>query len=437
LERTVRDNPLIPHTPTVRQIKFLELECLDALYGGAAGGGKSDALLMGALQFFEVPGYAALIVRRTLADLRLPGGLIDRSLEWFRGTGARWNGQEHRWRLPWGSTLQFGYCDHEGDEGRYFSSEFQYVGIDEAGQLTERQLRFFFSRLRRRVGIPVPLRNRLGTNPGGPGHDFIKRRYVTGPRPFVPAHLSDNPHIDRAEYARSLMELDYVTREQLLRGDWDAAAGGRFLAAWFSTRYGFFGDDAVSLPGGRILPFTDLSPFAVMDPATGRKAAEGKGDYTAVAVFGLVPSSGELIVLDVSRKRLPTNGIVPELARVCVRWRPWWVALEANGFQVFVAEEARNTPGMPPVREIEPEGKSKLVRAQPALVRAERGRVLLPEYAPWLEDFLGELVLFTGDERRDAHDDQVDVLSYAALCLDRYGLVGEEDEPVAGPPRAW
>jgi predicted phage terminase large subunit-like protein len=390
LERTVPLNPLIPKLPFPRQARFLELDGPDALYGGAAAGGKSEALLMAALQFALVPGYSALILRRHLSDLKMPGALIDRSQEWLTGKG-HWNGAEHRWRFPqFGSSLQFGFCDHEGDERRYQSSEFQCIAVDEATDLTEQQLRFLFSRLRRKKNIPVPLRYRLGTNPGGPGHEYIKRRYITRPegRPFVRAFLEDNPFVDRAEYVRSLMELDYVTREQLLRGDWDAAAGGRFLASWFSTRFGFFGDDAVTLPGGRILPFTDLSPF-------------------------------------------------PELARACSRWRPWWVALEANGFQVFVAEEARNTPGMPPVREIEPEGKSKLVRAQPALVRAERGRILLPEYAPWLEDFLSELVLFTGDERRDAHDDQVDVLSYAALCLDRYGLVGEEGEPVVGAAVAF
>ena len=211
LERTVPLNPFVRRVPTARQIRFLELECLDALYGGAAGGGKSEALLMAALQFAAVPGYAALLLRRTFADLKLPGALIDRSRELLAGTPARWNAREHRWRFPAGSTLQFGYCDRDGDEDRYRSSEFQFIGLDEATQFTDRQLRFLFSRLRRRRAIPVPLRYRLGSNPGGVSHEFVKARYVAPGTPgkvFVPARLADNPYLDRRQYVESLTEVD-------------------------------------------------------------------------------------------------------------------------------------------------------------------------------------------------------------------------------------
>ena len=174
LEQTIALNPYIPHIPWPKQMAFLELECLDALIGGAASGGKSDALLMAALQFVTVPGYAALIVRRHFADLKLPGGLIDRSIDWLRPhskTGAaKWNAQEHKWVFKSGAVLQFGYADREGDEKRYDGSELQFTGLDEACHFTERQIVYFYERLRRKGSIPVPLRMRLGTTPGGPGH---------------------------------------------------------------------------------------------------------------------------------------------------------------------------------------------------------------------------------------------------------------------------
>ena len=69
-----------PTQPTPKQRAFLALDCLEALYGGAAGGGKSEALLMAALQYVHVPGYAAILFRRTYADLSLPGALMDLSL---------------------------------------------------------------------------------------------------------------------------------------------------------------------------------------------------------------------------------------------------------------------------------------------------------------------------------------------------------------------
>lgn len=75
----LRPNPYLVHRPTEKQGQFLRLRCLEAMYGGAAGGGKSDALLMAALEFVDQPGYAAILFRRTLADLSLPGGLIERA----------------------------------------------------------------------------------------------------------------------------------------------------------------------------------------------------------------------------------------------------------------------------------------------------------------------------------------------------------------------
>src|SRR5215467_15540408 len=91
LASTVRSNPFIRQKPTPKQAAFLLDVGLEAFFGGAAGPGKSSALLMAALQFVEVPGYAAILFRRTFSDLALPGALMDRASEWLTGTPARWN----------------------------------------------------------------------------------------------------------------------------------------------------------------------------------------------------------------------------------------------------------------------------------------------------------------------------------------------------------
>ena len=169
LERTVVRNRWIPHTPTVRQALFLSLPVTEALYGGAAGGGKSDALLMAALQFVDVPGYAALLLRRSYADLALPGAIMDRSKEWLRGTAARWHEPTKTWTFPSGATLSFGYLEAEQDKYRYQGAEFQFCGFDELTQFSETQYRYLFSRLRKSPGLAVPLRMRAASNPGGQG----------------------------------------------------------------------------------------------------------------------------------------------------------------------------------------------------------------------------------------------------------------------------
>jgi hypothetical protein len=221
----------IPHRPWPKQIAFLLLPDEEALFGGAAGGGKSDALLMGGLQYVDVPGYAALLLRRSFADLRLPQALIPRSHEWLAGSAARWNEQAHEWRFPSGATLTFGYCDSENDVYRYQGAEFQYIGFDEATQFTERQYTYLQSRLRRRTGMTVPLRTRGATNPGGVGHQFFYNRFVdaAGERkgPFIPSKLRDNPALDAESYLKRLANLDPVTRAQLEHGIWTAKHAGR------------------------------------------------------------------------------------------------------------------------------------------------------------------------------------------------------------------
>jgi hypothetical protein len=223
---TPRLTEYVPHVPHPPQAAFLLTGNREVLYGGAAGGGKSDALLMAALQYVDEPGYSALLLRRTFADLALPDAIMARSHEWLRGTDAEWNERDKVWRFPSGATLTFGYLDHEADKYRYQGAAFQFVGFDELTQFTETQYRYLFSRLRRSAGSTVPLRMRAASNPGGVGHQWVYRRFFlegrAKGRAFIPAKLEDNPTLDQASYEEGLAELDAVTRAQLLHGDWTA-----------------------------------------------------------------------------------------------------------------------------------------------------------------------------------------------------------------------
>lgn len=210
------------------QAAFLALDCKEAFYGGAAGGGKSDALLAAALQYVDRPGYAALIIRRTFADLNIQGAAMNRAQQWLAGK-AHWSAQDKKFTFPSGATLTFGYLSTDADMYRYQGAEFQYVGFDELTQFNERQYRFLYSRMRALEEVGVPLRMRAASNPGGVGHGWVKRRFITDRQPgtiFVPAKLSDHPDASfKAGYHESLSMLDDVTRRQYEDGDWDVAAG--------------------------------------------------------------------------------------------------------------------------------------------------------------------------------------------------------------------
>jgi hypothetical protein len=218
----------IPHRPLPKQAAFLLLPHIEAFYGGEPGGGKSDALLMGALQYVDVPGYAAILFRRTFQDLSLPGALMDRSKEWLTNTDAAWNEQRKTWTFPSGATVSFGYLESENDKFRYQSAEFQYIGFDELSQFSERQYRYLFSRLRRLAGSQIPLRMRSASNPpASAAGQWVKERFVlerNPKRPFIPSGLDDNPYLDRDEYLASLDELDTATRKSLF--DWFASVEG-------------------------------------------------------------------------------------------------------------------------------------------------------------------------------------------------------------------
>lgn len=228
-----------PHLPTDRQAAFLLSSVahgdapapVELLFGGAAGGGKSDAMLMAALMFVDRPGYSAIVFRRTFADLSLPGAIMDRAHEWLTGSPAVWNETRKTYTFPSGATIAFGYLDHPRDEYRYQGAEFQTICFDELTQFEEQPYVYLFSRLRRLLDAGIPVRMLAASNPGGVGHHWVHRRFIEKPGPmayFIPSKLRDNPYLDEAQYTASLMHLPETLRRQYLEGDWDAAEGMAF-----------------------------------------------------------------------------------------------------------------------------------------------------------------------------------------------------------------
>lgn len=274
LSPSVSAIPYCPQEPTEAQRRFLAISTLDALYGGAAGGGKSSALLMRSLKYSDRPDHDALVLRRTFPDLARPGGLMDRAGEWLAPTGAIWRATKHQWQLPSGSTLTFGYAENKADIIRnYQGSEFQTICVDELTQWRADEYQYLFSRLRRSKLSDVPLAARGSANPGGIGHEWVKKRYVddlSQARPFIPALLRDNPFIDQEGYLASLAELDPVTLAQLRDGVWEVDAGG-LVYPMMPANFAAFDPDAHEYEYGLVIdlgtsadkPSTAFSVFAM------------------------------------------------------------------------------------------------------------------------------------------------------------------------------
>ena len=414
----------IPHTPTPKQKAFLDLTCLEALYGGAAGGGKSDTLLMAALQYVHIPGYSALVLRRSYADLALPGAIMDRSHEWLRGTDARWNDRDKTFSFPSGATLTFGYLQNDADKFRYQSAEFQCICFDELTQFTAEQYTYLFSRLRRLEGVNIPLRMRAASNPGGVGHGWVFERFLpdlspqamehrqaTG-REFVPARLEDNPHIDQVAYRQSLAELDDITRRQLEEGLWVTDASARpFDREWWrgQNRY------APGSPLHRI-----VGRYHSYDTAT---TAGQHSAFTALIV-GEVTTDYRLLIREVWQDKL----MVPYLAE---KVREKATAGNRDGkLEAVIIEDMSSGTGVVQTLSLgddwlaerlipfKPKNYGdKVQRAQQAALWCKRGCVLLPQPTaemPWLHEFEKQIFGFPDVEYKD----QVDAFSQLVIFLE-------------------
>jgi hypothetical protein len=290
------------------QTDFLAATERQVLFGGAAGGGKSYAMLADPLRDMNNPGFSGLLVRHTTEELR---ELIMKSQELYPKAipGIKWSERKQQWITPRGGTLWMSYLDRDLDVMRYQGQAFNWIGFDELTQwATPFSFNYMGSRLRT-ADPSLKLYMRCTSNPGGPGHSWVKKGFIdpapygkafwavdfeTGEqltfpkghsregealykRRFIPATLFDNPYLaSDGQYEAMLLSMPENQRRQLLYGDWDVAEGAAFPE--FNRRIHV------------------VDPFPIPNGWTRFRAADyGYGSMTAVLWFAVTPSE-QLIV---------------------------------------------------------------------------------------------------------------------------------------------
>jgi hypothetical protein len=233
------------------QYEFHQSGAKEVFYGGAAGGGKTITMLVEGLRWVAFSSYRAIFFRRTYVEL---SQVVELSQEIFPAYGGQWVESKMMWRFPSGARYYLAYLEKDGDKLRYQGKAFHYIAFDELTQWpTEGGYKYLFTRNRPfrpdPTGFTIPCFMRAGSNPGGPGHGWVKKRFIDNSVPYdgrmirsangrfyervyIPATLDDNQILLKSgggDYETSIMSVaDESLRKALRYGDWNIAAGAIF-----------------------------------------------------------------------------------------------------------------------------------------------------------------------------------------------------------------
>jgi len=395
---------------------------------------NSESGLIESLRYVHVPGYTAILFRRTFKELSQPKGLIERSREVFPEYGAKYNEQKYQWRFPSGATITFSHMEHLSDREQHKSAEYAYLFFDELTTFEEDQYLYLFSRCRTTATDPftgkvIPARIRSGSNPGDVGHEWVKNRWrawldedypnpaKTGEiryykriddidtevpqgtpealsRQCIRSSLYDNPVLMERdpEYENRLKALPLEDRLRLLEGRWDVLLKGNvFKPEWFKIIH-------YAPEGLKWVRYWDLA-----------MSVRKKADFSASPGVAM-DKEANLYIRDMINEKMEW----PDFKKVMVATMleeqhisEHGVEKAAHGLAAF--QELMRMPELAGIRILSIDvDTDKLARAHIWSPRAEQGKVFLVNGA-WVSKFLLQAALFDGTGK--THDDEIDGIS--------------------------
>lgn len=396
------------------QTLLLSCPVQEIFFGGARGGGKTDGGLGDWLSHAARYGaYARGIwLRRTYPELE---PVLQRMAELFGPLGATFAATKRVWTMPGGATLSVRYLDRDADAEHYQGHSYTWLMFDELGNWPDpRPVDKIRATLRSADGVRT--RMLAAGNPGGRGHEWVKKRYITPAPPmtpfrgkdgfervFIPSRLSDNARLAAADpgYRDQLVAATVSTpwlRRAWLNGDWNVAPSGGAIRIENFRRYEPATFDAADVE------------YLVLSVDTGTKDKE-VNDPTAAGVWAVRDRMIYLLDLWVGK---PTHlARVRAVRSLCERWQPHCVLIEDKGSGESLIQHLREDHGFAWSLEPVTPTRSKLERMLAECPAIDTGRVHLPEAAPWLLAFESECSAFP----LGGHDDQVDQMSQALAHL--------------------
>ena len=423
------------------QEAFLSSAADIVIYGGGAGGGKTFSLLLDPIRHLHNPRFSALIVRSSYPQIKMPGGLIDASMQLYPYLGGRFKIAALTWEFPSGAKIVFRHLRFDKDAHNFQGSEIPAILFDEATQISEYCWNYLASRNRSTCGIRPYIRASCNPDPehhlrtlidwwlGDDGFPIQERSGVlrhferldgqlvwfdhptdhSRSLTFIPSRVTDNPALLQVnkDYLATLRSLPLIERERLLEGNWaiKPMAGKVFRTDWF-----------------KLLPPTPqpnlTRTLRSWDFASTRERQGTDPDATASVKLGLMQNGGVLI-LDVTVDHLTPAGVTTRLQAIAaadgpgtaIRWqRDPGQAGEYQNQHLRSLLTGYDAKGLTL-------NLSKLDRAGPLSRAAEFGEVYLLQ-APWTHSFINELVSFPDG----AHDDQVDAAAQGYMELTGVGV---------------